>query len=185
MNTRRTQARRTDRDGGASRSFLVLTFDEQWGLGGLQTAGVVVVRSPPSSVRDPRLRDPSTRRGRPGGDHPLDGRDDRSRKGTGPVRNAFRVSPASFRRMSSTSTSPPPAPKSVEIRRRRGVKDHPELSNITRSPCQRSAGTSVKDEPELCQRSGGAGIPEISLVVMRQLCARLEQQSIEGFPASN
>jgi hypothetical protein len=27
--------------------------------------------------------------------------------------------------------------------------------------------------------------PEVSLAVMRQLCARLEQQSLEGFPASN
>jgi CRP-like cAMP-binding protein len=27
--------------------------------------------------------------------------------------------------------------------------------------------------------------PEVSLAVMRQLCARLEQQSLEGFPASD
>jgi CRP-like cAMP-binding protein len=27
--------------------------------------------------------------------------------------------------------------------------------------------------------------PEVSLAVMRQLCARLEQQSLEGFPTSN
>jgi hypothetical protein len=75
--------------------------------------------------------------------------------------------------MTESSTSTPDLPSSSGAETRRPAR--PPVSSISRSHRQGSAGVGVKDQPELRQGSGDAGVSSVTRNTTRSECTQLDR----------